>query len=212
MTCAEVENALADYLDGTLGAAGCVALEAHIADCAACREFVADASAGFEVLKTAEPVLPPPDLVTHIAFQSPLGRTPRPFERRSWLNRTFTGWLQPVLQPRFAMGMAMTVLSFAMLERCTGIRVQHIDAADLNPMTIVHGIDDRVVRVKDRTVKYYENLRLVYDIDTRLQEMEEENEQTRAKNAAARTDQTPASAGKDATKNQSKNNGTPAKP
>lgn len=180
MTCAELEYALADYLDGTLSAAGCVALEAHVASCDGCRQFLADASAGFEALKTAEPVIPPPDLVTSIAYQAPIGRARRPFERRGWLNRLATGWLQPMLQPRFAMGMAMTVLSFAMLERCTGIHVQHIAAAELNPISIWRGVEDRAVRMKDRTVKYYENIRVVYDIETRLREVEEESEQSRS--------------------------------
>lgn len=179
MTCVEFEDALADYLDGTLSAAGCVALEAHVAACPGCKQFMADASAGFEALKAAEPVTPPPDLITHIAYQAPVGRIRRPFERRGWFNRVLTGWVQPILQPRFAMGMAMTVLSFAMLERCTGIRVQRIGPADLNPIVIWHGMEDRAVRMKDRTVKYYENIRFVYDIETRLRDMEEATDQNR---------------------------------
>ena len=84
-----------------------------------------------------------------------------------------TDWLRPVLQPRVAMGMAMTILSFAMLEKCTGVHVQHIQAVDLSPIRIWDGVEDRAIRTKDRAVKYYENIRLVYDVETRLRELDE---------------------------------------
>ncbi len=85
-------------------------------------------------------------------------------------------WLQPILQPRLVMGMAMTILSFAMLERCTGVRVQHIETADLNPVRIWGGVEDRTMRVKDRAVKYYENLRWVYEIEVRLRSLQDQTE------------------------------------
>ncbi|MBV9224041.1 MAG: hypothetical protein JOY85_08430 [Acidobacteriaceae bacterium] len=72
--------------------------------------------------------------------------------------------------------MAMTILSFAMLERCTGVRVQQIQAADLNPVRIWGGVEDRAMRVKDRAVKYYENLRWVYEIEVRLRSLQDESE------------------------------------
>ena len=114
-----------------------------------------------------------------------------------------TKWLHPVLQPRLAMGMAMTVLSFAMLERCTGIRVQHIQPADLNPVRVWAGVEDRALRVKDRAVKYYENLRFVYEIETRLRDLQQQQEasqdqasrkaSSRKKGEAARNNGQPAS-------------------
>ncbi len=70
----------------------------------------------------------------------------------------------------------MTVLSFAMLERCTGVHVQHIQAADLSPVRIWDGVEDKACRVRDRAVKYYENLRFVYEIETRLKDLEEQPE------------------------------------
>jgi hypothetical protein len=74
------------------------------------------------------------------------------------------------------MGMAMTVLSFAMLERCTGVKVQNIQAADLSPVRVWGGVEDRAVRLKDRMVKSYENLRVVYEIETRLKDLEQQQE------------------------------------
>jgi hypothetical protein len=176
MNCAEFESILADYIDGTLGSAQSAAVEEHASSCAACSEFIADVKGGVSFLKRAGEVPVPPALVTRIAYLAPIGRSRQPFERQSWLSRVASKWLQPLLQPRPVMGMAMTVLSFAMLERCTGIRVQHIQPADLNPVRVWAGVEDRALRVKDRAVKYYENLRFVYEIETRLRDLQEQQE------------------------------------
>ncbi|MBV9085053.1 MAG: zf-HC2 domain-containing protein [Acidobacteriaceae bacterium] len=174
MKCPEFESALADYIDGTLSYAERSAVEAHAVSCAGCRELMQDATGIVDFLNRVERVLPPPQLVTRIAYQAPLGRTPQPFEIQGILSSLASKWLQPLLQPRLAMGMAMTLLSFAMLERCTGIRVQHLQTADLSPVKIWDGLEDRALRVRDRAQKYYENIRWVYDIETFLRELEEQ--------------------------------------
>ncbi|HSU57865.1 MAG TPA: zf-HC2 domain-containing protein [Bryobacteraceae bacterium] len=185
MNCAEFESILADYIDGTLGSAESAALERHVASCAACGAFMADVRGAVSFLKRADDVALPPALVTRIAYQVPIGRTRHPLERQGWLSRMLTKWLQPFLQPRLAMGMAMTVLSFAMLERCTGVQVQHLQPADLNPVRVWAGVEDKAFRVKDRAVKYYENLRFVYEIETRLRDLQEQQEASQ--NQAPRT-------------------------
>jgi Putative zinc-finger len=164
MNCADFEIRLADYLDDMLDASEREAIEEHAAACAGCGELLAGAEEGLKVLRVADDVVPPADLLTRISYLAPAGRIRHPFERQGFLSK----WLQPILQPRLAMGMAMTILSFAMLERCTGVHVQHIQAADLSPVRIWGGVEDKTMRLKDRAVKYYENLRWVYEIEVRL--------------------------------------------
>jgi anti-sigma factor RsiW len=183
MNCADFENLLADYVDGSLAETQRRAVEEHTASCAACREFMRDVTGAVAFLKRADQVLPPPELVTRIAYQAPIGRTREPFEPEGIWSKVSAAWLQPLLRPRFAMGMAMTILSFAMLQRCTGVQVQHIQAADLSPIRIWDGVEDRVIRVKDRAVKYYENIRLVYEIETRLRDLQEQQEMARNRKA-----------------------------
>lgn len=174
MNCAEFEIVLADYIDGTLAPERRAEIEQHASVCTSCRELLNDVTGAVGILSRAEPVFPPSELITRIAFLSPVGRTRQPFERQGAFSRLTSKWLQPVLQPRLVMGMAMTVLSFAMLERCTGVRVQHIQAADLSPVRIWGGVEDKAMRLKDRGVKYYENLRWVYEIESRLKSLQEE--------------------------------------
>ncbi len=175
MNCAEFEISLADYIDGTLAPAARAALDQHAGSCAACRELLNDAQSAVALLSRAPELTPPAELITRIAFLAPSGRRREPFERQSLFNKYVTRWLQPLLQPRLAMGMAMTILSFAMLERCTGVRVQHIQAADLDPVRIWGGVEDKTMRVKDRAVKYYENLRWVYELETQLRSLQDQS-------------------------------------
>lgn len=192
MTCADFEIVLADYLDGILSPGERSALERHASTCAGCGELLKDAKSAVTFLKRAADITPPAGLITRIAFQAPTGRTREPFERQGIFSKLASRWLQPILQPRLAMGMAMTILSFAMLERCTGVRVQHIQPADLNPVRIWGSMEDKTLRVKDRAVKYYENLRWVYEIESRLRSFEDQpqsspSQPAPAKNSADRT-------------------------
>jgi hypothetical protein len=148
-------------------------VESHAASCSHCRAFMADVTGAVAILQQAEQITPPHELITRLAYAAPIGRVRSPFEEPGFFRRMMNRWLKPVLQPRLVMGMAMTILSFAMLERCTGVRVQHIQAADLNPVRILGGAEDKVIRLKDRAVKYYENLRWVYEIETQLRALQE---------------------------------------
>jgi hypothetical protein len=187
MNCSEFETLLADYVDGALSAAERSALEQHAAACADCAAFMGDVTGAVRFLALAEEITPPPELITRIAYQAPMGRLRDPLDKPGILNRFVRKWLQPILQPRLAMGMAMTILSFAMLEKCTGIQVQHIQPADLNPVRVWDGVEDRAMRAKDRAVKYYENIRLVYEIQSRLKEMEAQQEASSQPKPPART-------------------------
>ena len=180
MNCAEFEILLADYLDSTMTEQQRSAVEQHSAACAGCREFLADATSGLAFLKRAEPILPPSELITRIAYQAPAGRVKEPFEMEGVWSKLTSGWLQPMLRPRFAMGMAMTILSFAMLQRCAGVKVQNIQAADLNPARVWDGAEDKVIRAKDRAVKYYQNIKFVYQIESRLKDLQDQQDATAA--------------------------------
>jgi len=174
--CAQFEVLLADYLDGTLPEPERTRVEQHAKDCEHCRELLADVQGAVHFLKNTDEVVPPPELITRIAYHAPTGRIRRPLERQGFISRVVSEWLQPILQPRLAMGMAMTILSIAMLERCTGVKMQHIQPEDLSPVRIWGGIEDKTVRLKDRAVKYYENLRWVYEIEVRLRELREQQD------------------------------------
>ncbi len=113
--------------------------------------------------------------MTRILHYAPTGRGRAAAEESasaspSWAKRIFGGFVQSVLQPRYVMGMAMTILSFSMLARFAHIEPRQLRAADLDPVKVWQGIDDRSHRVWDRSMKYYDNLKLVIEIQSRLKE------------------------------------------
>lgn len=185
MNCADVEILLCDYLDGTLAAERRSELESHLKDCTMCAEFAADAGAGLALLEHVPDAIPPQELVTRIMNQAPagglLGRLAgsgsgaRGGGLRKWLH----GILEPVLQPRLAMGAMMTILSLGVLSKW--VPVHELKAEDLNPQRVWVNLETKVERVYDRTVKAYESMRLVYEVRQQLREWrEQQQDQTAA--------------------------------
>ena len=187
MTCANFEIALCDYLDGTLSPAAKAEVEQHLAGCAACAALAHDAGATLEFLERVADVEPPPELVTRLfaIAQMPEARTRVRSGIRGWFQRLF----RPVLQPRMVMGLSLTILFFGMMARCAGIPGKRLSPADLEPSRVWAGVEDRVQRGWERSVKFYENLRFVYQIQSRLREWREQQEQDNAVAPAATTDE-----------------------
>ena len=175
MTCADFEILLCDYVDGTLDAARRSELEAHQRQCSVCAEFARDVTGAMSFLDRVPEVEVPPELMSKIAFQIPAENAANT-GFRAWV----LSWLHPFIQPRFAMGMAMTILSFSMLGRFAGIEVRQLKPSDLHPVKVWSAVDDRAHRAWGRALKYYENLRLVYEVQTRLQEWSDQDEKRQA--------------------------------
>jgi hypothetical protein len=172
MNCADYEISICDYVDGSIAAAQKAELERHLAECPACAEVVRDGAAAVAFMERAAAVEPPPELITRILFEGPwnAGKA-KPAAWRKWLS----GALSPILQPRFAMGMAMTILSLAMLWRTAG--PAPLRARDLKPSRIWATLEDRGVYAWGRTVKFYENLKLVYEIQSTLRQWQQQEEE-----------------------------------
>ncbi|MBI5084034.1 MAG: zf-HC2 domain-containing protein [Acidobacteria bacterium] len=175
MKCVDLETLLCDYVDGTLSSAEKATVELHLSGCEACRELVADCRAAVTFMETAAEVEPPPALVNTILFEARSGKA-APVKKangaRSWLAKL----LEPVLQPKFAMGMAMTVLSFSMIARFAGIPVRPLRASDLEPAKVWATLEDRAYRSWERAKKYYESMRLVFEIQQTLRDWNEAEE------------------------------------
>ncbi len=175
MTCAELEGLICDYVDGTLRPADRPLVEQHLAGCAACAGLARDAAAVVAFMGKAAEVEPPPELVTRILFQIPT----RDHARAQRL-AGFSKWLGhlagPVLQPRFVMGMAMTILSFSMIGKFAGILPRQLTPDDLHPAKIWQALDDRAHRTWERARKFYQSLRVVYEVQSQLREWTQQEE------------------------------------
>ncbi len=182
MNCAELEQLICDYVDGTLTADRKAEVERHLETCPPCAEMALDSAAAVAFMERAADVEPPPELITRILFDAPWARK-TPVKGRGWWSKL----IAPVIQPRFAMGMAMTILSFSILSRF--VPMQQLRAADLRPSEVWASLDDRAHRAYARTVKYYENLKVVYQIQTLLRDWQQQAEDPKAsKSSEAKTD------------------------
>jgi len=155
-------------------------LESHLAGCSACHELAQDVMGVTAFMERVAPAEPPAELLTRILHELPTG--PPASEKKSWWRKLFGGWVHGMLQPRYVMGMAMTVLSFSMIAKFAHIEPRQLRPSDLDPVKIWAGIDDRTHRIWDRTMKYYDNLRLVIEIQSRLKEW---TDQEQAQNTEA---------------------------
>ena len=179
LKCNDIEALLCDYVDGTLGGAGRAQVDGHVKNCDVCAELLADSQSAVHFMAAVVDVEPPPELITRVLYKTQVEKPAAAIasgKRAGWLRSLF----QPLLQPRFAMGMAMTILSFSMIGRMAGIPQRPLTAADLEPAKIWSAIDGGAHRAYDRLAKYVDNLRLVYEIQNRLGEWSAQEEQASA--------------------------------
>jgi Putative zinc-finger len=177
LTCADLEITLCDYVDGTLRGEQKSAVEKHLAACPACAEFARDCGAALRFIERVEDVRPPQELLTKIVFE---GHAIREKEfKQGPLRRWLSKWFAPVLQPRFAMGMAMTVLSFAMMGKFAGIEVRQLKPSDLNPVAVYTAVENKVANGWGKAVKYYEGIKFVFEIQSRLDDWRKQAEEDR---------------------------------
>jgi hypothetical protein len=188
--CSEFEALLSDALDtdfrdnqGRLSSALRERFEAHRRVCSICGPLFADVQAGQQWLRSLEPVEPPVHLVHNILAATsgvvstrPLtaadGRT-TPFGERlreRW-DSFFTPLAAFVRQPRFVMSFGMIFFSFSLGLSAFGVKPSDVAKVDLRPAALRHAYNDAQIKV----VKYYDNIRFVYEIESKVRELKRAN-------------------------------------
>jgi hypothetical protein len=180
MNCADAELLICDY--ATLRSNERFELERHFEVCPACAELARDSAAALAFLEIAADVEPPPELITRILYDAPWSKGKQ--QSKSKLAEWTRSLLGPILHPKFAMGMAMTILSLSMLARFVPVR--QLRPADLKPSEVWNGIATRAEYTWGRTVKFYENLKVVYQIQTTLKEWQQQTDEQPAGKAEER--------------------------
>src|SRR5215471_2577230 len=174
MQCADFEALLSDALDATLQGTTLAAFEAHQQSCPACAAMYQEAAAGMHWLKGLEDIEPPKHLVHNILAQT-IGAVPEPSARVIPVSEGWFGKLKgrlspvfaPVMTPRFAMSFGMAFFSITMLANVAGFRVSDLKHVDLS----ARGLQKTYYSTEARVVRYYENIRLVYEIESRVRDL-----------------------------------------
>jgi hypothetical protein len=163
-TCEQVESRLSDYLDGLLAGPERAALDAHAAACPECAPLLASVRALVGEMHAMEEVEAPPRLVYEI-----LDKTLGPRETVS-LWQAMRNFLRGLASPKFAYGVASVFATCLVLVGASGFSLRKPRLADLQPATVYHNADRRVHLAYARSVKYVSDLRVVYEIQSRLRE------------------------------------------
>jgi hypothetical protein len=181
MQCHEFDGLLSDALDGVLTGLQLDAFQAHARTCSACGPLFAEVQAGRNWLKDLTEVEPPVSLVNRILTSTTGVNTQRlrvnaslPQPGVSWLERAqawASGAMQPiwgtVRQPRFAMSFGMAFFSLSVALSVLGIKPADLRQVSLRPAAIRHTYYNTQARV----VRYYENIRFVYEVESRVREL-----------------------------------------
>jgi hypothetical protein len=155
LSCAQCEEQLADFLDNTLSAERKALVEDHLTNCTACAEFARDAAGMAAFTGRAAEVDVPATLIPQILAEITTGPS-RVLVETSLTERIFGRWIRPMLQPRFALGLAMAALSIAVIP--WRWQTAEISTAPTRMLTMA---ENRAYRVYDRALKGYEDLAVV---------------------------------------------------
>ena len=176
--CSEFDALLSQAIDGTLAGERLAAFETHSRVCRVCGPLLQEAEAGRSWLKSLPQIEPPEHLLTQILLGTS-GVAPAEGHRGqqiSWLGR-IRGWGEAAIspfaaiarQPRFAMSFGMAFFTLSVTLSLAGVRLGDLRHVDLRPSAIRRTYYETTGRV----VKYYETIRIVYEIESRVRQFKE---------------------------------------
>jgi hypothetical protein len=193
MECTEFEALLSHAIDseadassesGGLSKARKESFDAHRRVCPICGPMFAEVQAGRQWLQALEEVDPPTYLVHNIltatsgvvskrsfAASGELRTTPFGERAREWWDSFFTPVTAFVRQPRFVMSFGMIFFSFSLALSAAGVKPKDVAKIDVRPSALRHAYNDAQIKV----VKYYDNIRFVYEIESKLRELKRTN-------------------------------------
>ena len=181
MQCSEFDALLSQAIDGTLKGERLTAFETHAHECKLCGPLLQEAEAGRGWLKSLEEVEPPEELITNILLRTTgvvSSRRLAAGERAatSWMDRIrewrtviFSPVVAVARQPRFAMSFGMAFFTLSVTLSLAGVRLSDLRHVDLRPSSIRRSYYE----TQGRVVKYYENIRFVYEIESRVRQFRE---------------------------------------
>ncbi|HKV23068.1 MAG TPA: zf-HC2 domain-containing protein [Candidatus Acidoferrum sp.] len=161
-TCEQIEARLSDYLEDSLTAEERHAFDVHANTCENCTRIFSSVSRLVGNLHSMEQMEPSAQLVNAI-----LDKTIGPREvKRGW--RGVFGWLGNLGTPRFAYSAVSIAATFVILLAASGVNLRKPKLADLSPANMYRSVDRQAHLVYARSTKFVSDLRVVYEIQSRL--------------------------------------------
>jgi hypothetical protein len=178
MECSEFEALLADALDNALAADTRPAFDEHGRSCAVCSPMLAEALEGMVMVRGLAELEPPKNLIHNIlAATSRKEATAEQIAEQAelgWMERLRRGMRPQVgglLHSRFAMSFAMAFFSLSITLTLAGVKVTDVKNMVAHPSMLRKNAVLGFTHVEAKVTSYYENLRLVYQVQAKVREL-----------------------------------------
>ena len=196
--CGAWETLLADALDGLLKPEDEATFSAHKAVCPACAALYEEARKGREWLEFLSPEPEAPEgLLERILARTGPGhavRGPLPamagsgvapaFVPPVWQKPGFLARMRYALQPRLLMTAAGAFFSIALTLNLAGVRLTTLRLADLRPVAVRSYMERQLTMASVPIVRYYDHLRFVYEVESRVRQLRSQSEDRGNENTA----------------------------
>lgn len=179
--CGLWETLLADALDGLLRPEDEATFTSHMAGCPACTALYEEAQRGREWIQFLSPEPDVPEgLLDRILAQTGPGQVdahlatvggimlPMP---PAWQRPGMMGRIRRFAEPRLLMTAAMAFFSIALTLNMTGVRLTGLRLSDLRPTAVRSFMERRLTMASTPIIRYYDHLRLVYEVESRVREL-----------------------------------------
>ncbi len=178
MECSEFEALLADALDNALAADTRQAFDEHGRSCVVCGPMLAEALEGMLMVRGMAEVEPPKNLLHNIlAATSRKEATAEQIAEEAklgWmerLRRSLSPQVGGLLHSRFAMSFAMAFFSLSITLTLAGVKITDLKNMAENPSMLRKNVVLGYTHVEAKVTSYYENLRLVYQVQAKVREL-----------------------------------------
>ena len=178
MECSDFEALLADALDNTIAANSRAAFDEHGRSCAVCGPMLAEALEGMVMVRGLAELEPPKNLVHNIlAATSRKEATAEQIAEEAklgWmerLRRSMRPGVGGLLHSRFAMSFAMAFFSLSITLTLAGVKITDVKNMVAHPTLLRKSVVLGYTNVEAKVTSYYENLRLVYQVQAKVREL-----------------------------------------
>jgi hypothetical protein len=183
LRCEEWEALLVDALDGLLPAGQAAAFKAHSETCANCGDLLAHSGQGREWLGYlhTEPEVPAGLIGKILEKTVGAGGVPLPViaaGQGAGAVAMASPWRRNFHETRLLMTIAMAFFSITLVLNLTGVKPGNIRLADLRPSQIGSTLSRGFFTARGSVVRYYDNLRFVYQLQSRMRELRRDVEST----------------------------------
>jgi hypothetical protein len=184
LRCEEWESLLADALDGLLPASEGAAFNVHSTACPICARLLAEAKQGQEWMQFlhVEPEMPD-YLVERILTRTSGAVADRPLAVYGAPIAAGPNVLgmpprRMVWDTRLMMTAAMAFFSIALTLNLAGVRITDLRLSSLTPASMENNLTRQFYGAKSQLVRYYDNLRFVYEVESKMRELRRDEDTT----------------------------------